>query len=243
MSQPCVWVIGSSYIRRLQADLSDQNLGLPCSIVWDGKGGRLWEHLIPTLRSLRARGLITYPSWGLCLEGRNKQDFLWEIKDDLSRVFRMFPRTTVLFSDILPRLNRRGQTGRSAYGIERSRRWLNGAVSGFLSDHHMSCIWHPNIVLTHLIKDGVHLGPEANRLFLTNLREALQEELKRKRFSGRFKLGEELLPEEVGPNKKIIKIVKRAAAEAALNELQSRGLLPEKTNTSSSSTPSKLAPK
>ncbi len=44
-------------------------------------------------------------------------------------------------------------------------------------------------------------------------------------FTGQFKLGEELFPEEIGPNKLM---VKWAAAEAALKELQKRGPLPEK---------------
>ncbi|KAL1277157.1 hypothetical protein QQF64_023830 [Cirrhinus molitorella] len=184
---PRVWIVGSSDICMLQADLCHKNLCLPCFITWDGEGGRLWEHLLPTLRSLKATGpepeilVVHLGGSSLCLEGRNRLDILREIKADLTRVFEMFPRTRVLFSDILPRLKWRGQTGRTAYGIERSRRWLNGAVSGFLSDRNMRCIWHGNIGLTHLIKDGVHLGPEGNQLFLNNLREALQVELKHQR--------------------------------------------------------------
>ncbi|KAF4115059.1 hypothetical protein G5714_002548 [Onychostoma macrolepis] len=99
------------------------------------------------------------------------------MKTDLTRVFKLIPATKVLFSDILPRLNWRGQTGRSAYGIERSRRWLNGAMSGFLSERNMHCIPHRNISLLHLIRDGVHLSHFLPDLQNQPLAELLLEDL------------------------------------------------------------------
>ncbi|KAK9977071.1 hypothetical protein ABG768_018892, partial [Culter alburnus] len=88
------------------------------------------------------------------------------MKTDLAEVFRMLPRTRLLFSFILPRLNWRGQTARSAYGIERSRRWLNSAIAGFLAERQMRCVRHSNIDLSHLSRDGDHLSPEGNELLL-----------------------------------------------------------------------------
>lgn len=182
-----IWLVGSSYIHRLYAYIRehglDRNLGLSCRITWAGRGGRRWEDLIPVLRSLRARAaapdllLIHLGGNSLCSEGRNRVDLLQQMKADMAEISWMFPHTRVLFSDILPRSNWRGQIGRTAYGIERSRRWLNGAMSGFMSERGMGCVYHRNIRLAHLIKDGVHLNSEGNELFLGNIQEALQNEL------------------------------------------------------------------
>jgi len=184
-----IWIVGSSIIRRLHTYICEQrldaNLGLQCNITWDGRGGRLWEQLFPALRSLRAKAptpdiiIIHLGGNSLCRVGRNRLHFLREMKSDLTEILQMFPRTRLLFSGILPRLNWRGQTGRTGYGIERSRRWINGAMSGFLGEKQMRCIHHKNINLFHLCRDGVHLGPEGNQLLLSNLREALQVELRR----------------------------------------------------------------
>ncbi|KAK9976529.1 hypothetical protein ABG768_021734 [Culter alburnus] len=88
------------------------------------------------------------------------------MKTDLAKVFRMLPRTRLLFSFILPQLNWRGQTARTAYGVKWSRQWLNGVMAGFLAKRQMHCIRHSNIDLSHLIRDGVHLSPEGNKLLL-----------------------------------------------------------------------------
>lgn len=185
---PRVWIVGSSIIRRLHAHICeqslDENLDLRCEITWDGRGGRLWEQLFLALRSLRARArapdflIIHLGGNSLCREGRDRVDFLREIKRDLAKCFKMFPRTRFVFSHILPRLSWRGQTGRTGYGIERSRRWINGKVSGFLAERQMRCIHHRNICLSHLSCDGVHLSPEGNQLLLSNIRDALQVELR-----------------------------------------------------------------
>lgn len=186
---PRVWIVGSSIIRRLYAHIGEQgldrSLGLRCRISWEGRGGRLWEQLLPVLRSLRAKApapdilIIHLGGNSLCREGRNRLDFLREMKTDLAEVFRMLPRTRLLFSFILPRLNWQGQTAKSAYGIEWSRQWLNSAIAGFLAERQMRCVRHSNINLSHLSRDGVHLSPEGNERLLRNLREALQVELRR----------------------------------------------------------------
>ncbi|KAK2907342.1 hypothetical protein Q8A67_006327 [Cirrhinus molitorella] len=183
-SVPRVWIVRSSIIRSLYSHVCqhglDRSLGLRCTVIWKGRGGRLWDQLLPVLRSFTAKApapdilIIHLGGNSLCREGRNRLDFLREMKTDLAEVFRMFPRTRLLFSSILPRLHWRGQTARSAYGVERSRRWLNVAISGFLAERQMRCIRHSNIDLCHLTRDGVHLSPKGNELLLSNLRKALQ---------------------------------------------------------------------
>ncbi|KAJ8381216.1 hypothetical protein SKAU_G00019940 [Synaphobranchus kaupii] len=144
-SLPCVWIIGSSLIARLQAHLGafglDQNLGLDCQITWAGRGGRRWEHLMPLLRSKRAdirndpdvmvshlggNSIGTY--------GNTRISLMRCMKTDIREIDLLFPKTKLMFSDILPRWNWWGQTATTGYGLERTRRRLNGAMFGFLSD-------------------------------------------------------------------------------------------------------------
>lgn len=187
MTPPRVWIVGSSIIRRLHSHICeqrlDENLDLRCEISWDGRGGRLWEQLIPALRSLRARApapdilIIHLGGNSLLREGRNRLGFLRDMMRDLTKCFQLFPCTRIVFSHILPRQIWRGQTGRTGYGVERGRRWINKKVSDFLAERGMRTIGHQNICLSHLCRDGVHLNPEGNQLLLGNLREALQVEL------------------------------------------------------------------
>ncbi|KAK2905468.1 hypothetical protein Q8A67_007267 [Cirrhinus molitorella] len=181
---PHVWIVVSLIIQSLYAHVCEQglnrSLGLRCTVIWEGRGGRLWEQLLPVLWSLRAKApapdilIIHLGGNSLCCEGHNRLDFLQEMKTDLAEVLRMLPRTRLLFSFILPYLNLRGQTARTAYGVKRSRQWFNGAMSFFLAERQMRCIHHSNIDLSHLTRDKVHLSPEGNELLLSNFREALQ---------------------------------------------------------------------
>lgn len=185
--EPRVWIVGDSIIHRLHTHICDQRLdpdpGLHCEVTW-ASDSTLWEHLLPALHFLRTTApepyiiVVHLGGDSLCREGRDRLGFLREMKRDLSECFRLFPGARVVFSEILPRLRWEGQRARTGYGVERSRRWINGKVSGFLAATQMRCVCHRNISLLHLCRDGVHLSPEGNQRLLINLREALQEELR-----------------------------------------------------------------
>ncbi|KAJ8375326.1 hypothetical protein SKAU_G00059060 [Synaphobranchus kaupii] len=144
-SLPRLWIIGSSLIARLQVHLGafglDQNLGLDCQITWAGRGGRRWEHLMPLLRSKRA-GIRDDPDVmvihlggnSIGTYGNTRISLMWCMKTDIREINLLFPKTELMFSDILPRWNWRGQTATTGYGLERTRLRLNGAMFGFLSD-------------------------------------------------------------------------------------------------------------
>ncbi|KAJ8356397.1 hypothetical protein SKAU_G00191910 [Synaphobranchus kaupii] len=140
---------GSSLIARLQAHLGafglDQNLGLDCQITWAGRGGRRWEHLMPLLRSKRADicddpdvMVIHLGGNSIGTYGNTRISLMRRMKADIREIDLLFPKTKLMFSDILPRWNRQGQTATTGYGLERTRRRLNGAMFGFLSD--MGCL-------------------------------------------------------------------------------------------------------
>ncbi|KAJ8346738.1 hypothetical protein SKAU_G00281390 [Synaphobranchus kaupii] len=66
--------------------------------------------------------------------GNTRISLMRRMKADIREIDLLFPKTKLMFSDILPRWNWRGQTATTGYGLERTRRWLNGAMFGFLSD-------------------------------------------------------------------------------------------------------------
>ncbi|KAL1261376.1 hypothetical protein QQF64_006641 [Cirrhinus molitorella] len=188
-SVPRVWIVGSSIIRRLYAHVCEQgldrSLGLRCKVKWEGRGGRLWEQLLPVLRSLRAKApapdilIIHLGGNSLCREGRNRLDFLREMKTDLAEVLGSFPEPASLFPLFCPRLHGEGRLLGPAYGSNGAGGGSTVAISGSLAERQMRCIRHSNIDLSHLTRDGVHLSPEGNELLLSNLREALEVELRR----------------------------------------------------------------
>ncbi|KAJ8381213.1 hypothetical protein SKAU_G00019910 [Synaphobranchus kaupii] len=144
-SLPRIWIIGSSLIARLQAHLGefglDQNLMLDCQITWSGRGGRRWEHLMPLLRSKRADirddpdvMVIHLGGNSIGTYGNTRISLMRRMKADITEIDLLFPKTKLMFSDIFPLWNWRGQTATTGYGLERTRRRLNGAMFGFLSD-------------------------------------------------------------------------------------------------------------
>lgn len=186
--EPLVWIVGNSIIHRLHthtcAQRLDQDLGLHCQITWASTCD-VWEQLLPALRSLRAGGstpdviVLHVGGSGLVREGRDRMGFRREIERTLVECFRLFPNTRFVLSDILQRRLWRGQIGPSAYGLERSRRWVNGRMRGFMAERRMRCVSNRNIGLAQLCGDGVHPNPEGLQLLMSNFREALQDELPR----------------------------------------------------------------
>ena len=68
----------------------------------------------------------------------------WKARDDDAGGHQgaaaLFPGTVLMFSDILPRRCWRLQWASYGYGMERTRRWLNGVMQGFIKDLGMQCI-------------------------------------------------------------------------------------------------------
>ncbi|KAI5609631.1 hypothetical protein C0J50_9371 [Silurus asotus] len=100
--RPRVWIIGSSIIVRLRSYLSahrlDENLGLDCDIIWDGEGGRRWEHLLPLLHEKRAATdsdpdviIIHLGVNSIGLPGTNRVDLICRMKSDIKEAHMLFP--------------------------------------------------------------------------------------------------------------------------------------------------------
>ena len=84
------------------------------------------------------------------------------MRRDLQRIHLIFPRTTIVHSDIIQRREYRTLVpGINAYGIERAWRLVNAGVAGFMGTVGIS-----NANLRHTMdcyrRDGVHLNHLGN---------------------------------------------------------------------------------
>ncbi|KAI5086133.1 hypothetical protein C0J45_23473, partial [Silurus meridionalis] len=100
--RPRVWIIGSSIIVRLRSYLSahrlDENLFLDCDIIWDGEGGRRWEHLLALLHEKRAATdydpdimIIHLSGNSIGRPGTNRVDLMCRMKSDIRKAHMLFP--------------------------------------------------------------------------------------------------------------------------------------------------------
>ena len=173
-----IWIVGSSIVHWLERHLTatrsarfTRTLGLDCQVHWMGRRGMRWEQLVPLLRrtSGPAPAVMVIHLGGNNLGSQSGCSLLRSIRRDLDCIHWMFPDTMVLFSDIIQRRVYRSQArGRSAYGIERSRRFVNAGVAGFMRRVGVanSNIRHDQDVFR---RDGVHLNRRGNELFLENV--------------------------------------------------------------------------
>ncbi|KAJ8375247.1 hypothetical protein SKAU_G00058270 [Synaphobranchus kaupii] len=104
------------------------------------------------------------------------------MKTDIREIDLLFPKTKLMFSDILPRWNWRGQTATTRYGLERTRRRLNGAMFGFLSDMALSSPQH-RVEKTHtsslrhreeIVESTPHLRGEESRFSGSSVRHQVR---------------------------------------------------------------------
>lgn len=181
---PVVWIVGSSTVRRLRAHIEEQNqdvnLGLRCSVSWLGRDGRRWEELVPFLQEMSYVSqvepdviVIHLGANSMGFGGSGRRSLMKRMKHDTRTVMRLFPNCSLMFSDILPRRCWRYQRAVSGYGMERTRRWLNGVMRGFMADLGMNTTMHPGITLEHLADDGVNLNAEGNDILLQDIRSSL----------------------------------------------------------------------
>ena len=138
-----VLIVGSSFIRRLQAFIysqrRDENLLPAFEVSWVGRGGMRWDAVLPLLRQRRALStiqpdviIIHAGGNSIGVPGLDSRRLLRQIKEDLADVIDLFPGSIIFFSDILPCRNWRYQLGRGADAMNRTRRWLHLSAEGNL---------------------------------------------------------------------------------------------------------------
>lgn len=152
-------------------------LDIPFRVSWHGKRGAGLCDLDALLES------ISGPTPSIIIVHIGTNDLVnvdeFSIRQrivlSMKKCSMFFPHTTLIWSDILPRLFYFG--ARSQLSLERKRRALNrwarsqGRRLGVSILHHPQFKWSETALYRF---DGVHLSPSGNRVFLGNFRDAIR---------------------------------------------------------------------
>lgn len=109
-----VWVIGSSIVKRASIASRERKRGLNLGIVnteiwWQGYGGMVLSQLLPKLRVLRR--IENDPDVLIIHCGANSlglielKSLLEKLQDTLEQIAKLFPRSKLVWSNLLPRFN------------------------------------------------------------------------------------------------------------------------------------------
>uniref|UniRef100_A0A8W8LRM7 Uncharacterized protein n=1 Tax=Magallana gigas TaxID=29159 RepID=A0A8W8LRM7_MAGGI len=107
-----VWVIGSSIVKRASTESRERKGGFGIAkteIWWQGYGGMVLSQLIPKLRVLRR--IENDPDILIIHCGANSLGFIMfkalleKLHDTLKQIAKLFPRSKLVWSNLLPRFN------------------------------------------------------------------------------------------------------------------------------------------
>jgi lysophospholipase L1-like esterase len=181
-----VWIVGSSIIKRASIAARSRPGGLSLGLTqrginiwWQGYGGLKFMHLVAKIRHLA--NFEDRPKYMLIHCGANDlgqvrlANLLHKIKFDIELLASIFPHTTIIWSFLLPRiLWRHSQKTRA---LEQARNRVNRFAAAQVFRCGGKILLHPQFVhkppqLYH--KDGTHLSPLGNDIFLNNVQGALE---------------------------------------------------------------------
>lgn len=149
------------------------------SMWWQGYGGMEFPQVKSKLVYLSS--LETPPDFLIIHCGGNNigkmssADLRQMIKNTLNFVYRRFPRTRIIWSQILPRRSWRYSDNTSA--MENTRKRINSFAAKLCLAKGGAYIKYPDISLKSpslFQNDGVHLSEVGNSIFLTTLQAALE---------------------------------------------------------------------
>jgi lysophospholipase L1-like esterase len=139
-----------------------------------------WNHLHPRLEGLLSNALappaiLLIHLGGNDLGSTRLGSLIHLINHDVMWIHSHHPRITVILSSILPRLSYRG--ARCNEAVDRSRLAVNRFMRRLMERTGGLFVSHPSLSGAAcgnlLLPDGVHLNPEGNSLFLSDLYHAL----------------------------------------------------------------------
>lgn len=157
-------------------NLTLQRMGV--SIWWQGKSGltlsKLKNHIKVMLKLEDPPNYIVIHIGGNDI-GHIRLGYLhYQLEEFMSWLAQLMPETTLIWSQILPRMKWRYSENLKA--IERCRLRLNSSVGVHMVRHGGCYIRYPDIKATKdfIMEDGVHLTKVANGIFLNILQGALE---------------------------------------------------------------------
>ena len=173
------WIIGDSIVYWANRNAS---YSPPCStLTWCGLRGARLEALIPTLRrQLRSRPV---PHMLIIHLGTNDlfsipvKEIRERIEEGLRAARNLLPGTTIIWSDILPRLFYFGEIKRNAgrRNVRALNRFAQRICTGLGNAHRI--VHTSNFMASQHAMfrcDGVHLSPLGNEIFCGNLYSAIE---------------------------------------------------------------------
>lgn len=145
-----------------------------------------WPELVPKIKQLTRNQQCNAPSIILIHLGSNDlvntpcHTLYRTVSSDLRLIHELFPRTVIIWSDILPRLFWYG--ARSIPAIEKARARVNRKgrevtlqVAGGRVIYHNEITHNSPALYRH---DGVHLSDIGNDIFITTIQGALEKFVK-----------------------------------------------------------------
>nr|XP_034959601.1 uncharacterized protein LOC118079504 isoform X6 [Zootoca vivipara] len=180
-----IWIVGHSIVHWAGTHAAKSTLGLQLGLpphvrlTWMGKRDMRWQELLPLLqRKVLALGFPTALVLQLGENDLPAMDTLslrMAIQSDLTQLRTLMPGVTVIWSQLLQRIEWRGSLRPAA--TERARKRINNAISKIVLDSGGALILHPDITFkaTSLFcPDGVHLSPVGNDTWLRDVSEGLK---------------------------------------------------------------------
>lgn len=185
-----VWIMGHSYVcwgaRRGDARRDGRQLGFDkreVYIKWLGVPGMLWSRLLPEVKKHALRegppDVLILHLGGNDLSIRSMVDISRDIKGDVWRLMELFPKTIVLWSDMVARTSWR--MARSVEGVNRARKKINRDISKFMVRNGCLAIRHPELEFEtwrYLRVDWVHLNDVGLDLWMLGLQDGIQRAIR-----------------------------------------------------------------
>ncbi|XP_061183336.1 uncharacterized protein LOC133191607 [Saccostrea echinata] len=186
-SEKVIWIVGSSIIKwafyYARKSLDGVDLGLRrrnYRIFWQGKGGMKWFDLIPKIKLL-----LRYESPPEILIIHCGGNDIGKIpllqlrsimSSALEELKQLLPKTTLVWSNMLPRISWRFSSNSKAQNLATVR--LNNFMNHLITVNGGFFIKYPEITWDSkemFSSDGVHLSYFGNCFLLFNLQRTLQE--------------------------------------------------------------------
>ena len=170
-----IWIVGSSFVRRLRDDLQRHNevLGVPLPVQWIGQGGLTFQGLRPLI-DREARG--PHPAYIVLHLGANDvtelSSYAWRNEMEISVLYLKvkYPDTRIIWSDMLPRQQWRNVSNCRVVEEARVRCQLRAVIlreGGAVIKHETLSKG------AYLAPDGVHLSEEGQRIFWQDIEEGI----------------------------------------------------------------------